>query len=138
MRVSTQPKGAKDPGLKQELVEHAILLNLLTDGRLSGTNNATNAAPTSGTHAQGDYVRNSAASIGKFAGWVFEGSIWHGVGQIGALKNTTANRPNKAFVGLPYDSGWSGYLYFDTTLAAGGKPIWWNGSAWVDATGATV
>lgn len=29
----------------------------------------------------------------------------------------------------------SGFCYFDTTL---GKPIWWNGSAWVDATGATV
>lgn len=28
-----------------------------------------------------------------------------------------------------------GYEYFDTTL---GKPIYWNGTAWVDATGATV
>jgi hypothetical protein len=60
VKVSTQPKGARDPGLKQELVDHAILLNLLTDGRLAGTNNATAAAPTSGTHAQGDVVRNSA------------------------------------------------------------------------------
>ena len=60
MKVSTQPKGAKDPGLKAELVDHAILLNLLTDGRLAGTNNATTAAPTTGTHAQGDVVRNSA------------------------------------------------------------------------------
>lgn len=68
MRVSTQPKGAKDPGLKQELVEHAILLNLLTDGRLSGTNNATNAAPTSGTHAQGDFVRNSTPTEAGTAG----------------------------------------------------------------------
>lgn len=60
MRVSTQPRGVSDPGLKQELVQHATLLNLLTDGRLSGTNNATTAAPTSGTYAQGDFVRNSA------------------------------------------------------------------------------
>ena len=29
----------------------------------------------------------------------------------------------------------AGFQYFDTTL---NKPIWWNGSAWVDATGATV
>lgn len=29
----------------------------------------------------------------------------------------------------------AGYQYFDTTL---GKPIWWNGTAWVDSTGATV
>lgn len=28
-----------------------------------------------------------------------------------------------------------GYYYFDTTL---GKPIWWNGDDWVDATGTTV
>lgn len=28
-----------------------------------------------------------------------------------------------------------GFQYFDTTL---NKPIWWNGSAWIDSTGATV
>lgn len=77
MRVSTQPKGAKDPGLKQELVQHAILINLLTDGRLSGTNNATTAAPTVGANAQGDFVRHSAPTElgtagGKYVvlGWV--------------------------------------------------------------------
>lgn len=31
-----------------------------------------------------------------------------------------------------------GFLYLDTTLDADGKPIWWTGTAWVDATGATV
>ena len=29
----------------------------------------------------------------------------------------------------------TGFMYFDTTL---GKPIWWSGSTWVDATGASV
>lgn len=29
----------------------------------------------------------------------------------------------------------TGYLYFDDNL---GKPIWWNGSSWTDASGATV
>lgn len=38
----------------------------------------------------------------------------------------TENRPGAAI---------SGQMYFDTTLK---KPIWFNGSAWVDATGATV
>ena len=28
-----------------------------------------------------------------------------------------------------------GQPYFDTTL---GKPIWWSGSTWVDATGTAV
>lgn len=31
-----------------------------------------------------------------------------------------------------------GQLYFDTTLAAAGKPIWWIGSGWVDGLGASV
>lgn len=29
-------------------------------------------------------------------------------------------------------------IYFDTTLAAAGKPVFWTGTAWVDATGAVV
>jgi hypothetical protein len=40
------------------------------------------------------------------------------------LTGTTGNRPS-AQVGMEY---------FDTTL---GYPVWWNGSAWIDATGAT-
>ena len=31
-----------------------------------------------------------------------------------------------------------GVTFLDTTLDADGKPIWWNGTAWVDATGAVV
>jgi hypothetical protein len=46
-----------------------------------------------------------------------------------AVKDTTANRPT-----LPLP----GQLYFDTTLDADGKPIWYTGTAWVDATGAVV
>lgn len=30
------------------------------------------------------------------------------------------------------------FVYFDTTLAAAGKPIFWTGTQWVDATGAVV
>jgi hypothetical protein len=29
-------------------------------------------------------------------------------------------------------------IYFDTTLAANGKPTFWTGIGWVDATGAAV
>ena len=39
----------------------------------------------------------------------------------------TADRPTAGLV--------IGLFYFDTTL---GIPIWWDGSNWVDATGATV
>lgn len=39
----------------------------------------------------------------------------------------TSNRPTSdLFIGQPF---------FDTTI---NKPIWWNGSVWIDATGATV
>jgi len=31
-----------------------------------------------------------------------------------------------------------GAMYFDTTLAANGKPIWWTGTIRVDAAGAAV
>ena len=48
---------------------------------------------------------------------------------INALRSsgTTTNRPTKnLFVGR---------TYFDTTL---GKPIWYDGAGWVDATGASA
>ncbi len=51
--------------------------------------------------------------------------------QAGILKNTTANRPSPS-------SQDAGMLYLDTTIDADGKPIWWTGTAWVDATGAIV
>ena len=44
-------------------------------------------------------------------------------------KGTTAQRPAVPCIGL---------LYFDTTLNANGKPIWYTGTNWVDATGAIV
>lgn len=57
-----------DPNLYRELQEHATLLNLMTDGRLAGTNNATTAAPTTGSYAIGDYVRNSTPAEAGSAG----------------------------------------------------------------------
>lgn len=39
----------------------------------------------------------------------------------------TASRPTASVIGQPY---------FDTSLASGrGKPVWWNGTGFVDATG---
>lgn len=59
MKANTQPLVHGGPVLDRELREHAHLINLISDGRLAGTNNATTAAPTTGTHAQGDFVKNS-------------------------------------------------------------------------------
>ena len=46
-----------------------------------------------------------------------------------ASKGTTAQRPANPKIGM---------RYYDTTLLASGKPIEWNGSNWIDMTGATV
>ena len=78
MKASTQPRAAqKDPDLRRELIEHATLLNAMTDGRIVGTHNAATAAPTTGPHARGDFVRNSepaelgvASSMYVVLGWV--------------------------------------------------------------------
>lgn len=46
------------------------------------------------------------------------------------MNGTSANRPTSSIIGQ---------VYFDTTLASGnGKPLWWNGTGFVDATGTYV
>jgi hypothetical protein len=51
--------------------------------------------------------------------------------QFGVSRGTTAQRPAPVAADV-------GLRYLDTTLDADGKPIWWTGTAWVDATGAVV
>ena len=70
--------------------------------------------------SNGSYFSNSAAR-------------WNYVSK-GLRKGSTANRPT-LFVSRSWITLDEGYCYFDTTL---GKPIWWNGTAWVDSTGTTV
>ena len=46
---------------------------------------------------------------------------------ISAIRSgSTSGRPSSPTIG---------YQFFDTTI---GKPIWYNGTSWVDATGTTV
>lgn len=59
MKLNTTPR-VTDPLIARELREHAQQGNALAEGRLAGTYNAQTTAPTTGTHAQGDFVRNSA------------------------------------------------------------------------------
>ena len=47
-----------------------------------------------------------------------------------AGKGITANRPTVPSGGTA--------IYFDTTLAANGKPIFWTGTQWVDSAGTAV
>jgi hypothetical protein len=50
---------------------------------------------------------------------------------LGASCTGPATRPANPFGPLPI-----GALVFDQSLGATGKPIWWDGTQWVDATGA--
>jgi hypothetical protein len=53
------------------------------------------------------------------------------ISQKGIKRDITANRPTVSANDV-------GLMYMDTTLDADGKVIWYNGTAWVDATGAVV
>ena len=147
MKVEESPRiSLNDVGLVRWLRDTAQAINATSEGRMAGSHNAQIMAPTTGTYANGDYIRNSAPARGLYQGWVWifedgeEGdtALWCGVTQIGALSGDTASRPDAAALGLANDLGYAGYMYLDTDLAGDGKPIWWNGFAWVDATGAIV
>lgn len=92
------------------------------------------AAPTTGTWPSGGIQealalsRASPISRRKGAGGA-PGAFY--VDSVAMFSGSTAQRP---VLGAPD----FGVPYFDTTLAAAGKPIWWTGTAWVDANGAVV
>lgn len=86
-----------------------------------------NAAPSSLESLSDTDTTTAPPAAGQALTW--SGSEWmpgDSLPRIGA----TTERPGTA--GLPAGRT---IAYFDTTL---GKPIWWSGSAWVDATGAAV
>lgn len=95
------------------------------------------AIPTTGAWSNGDKVlrTNTNTTNSVVTEWtcVTAGTsgTWAATGWY-TKKDTTANRPT----GLT--SSDAGVQFFDTTLAAAGKPIWWTGTAWVDALGAVV
>ena len=97
-----------------------------------------------GTAAPASYLMGTGAFF-LFGGATTVGSMTDGGSSLGASTNyrfdyirartavvtganATASRPAAATAG-------AGAMFFDTTL---GKPIWCTGTAWVDATGATV
>ena len=45
-------------------------LNALSDGTLNAVTTAQAAAPTTGAHARGDFIRNSQPTAGGVFGWV--------------------------------------------------------------------
>lgn len=91
--------------------------------------------PTGGTYKRGDLIINKFAGLNSATAWVCIGAGTPGTWAPCARpvnRGTTAQRPS----GLAF--GDLGTLYLDNTLNANGKPIWWNGSIWVDSTGASA
>jgi len=91
--------------------------------------------PTLRSWLRGDVVDNAFPAVGGPLGWACTAAgtpgTWMVMGQMGALVGNTASRPTT--------NTFPGMLYFDTTLAASGKPIWLVvGTTWVDATGTVV
>ena len=67
MRLQEKPLLPLDPSrlnvvLDQQFFAIATKVNGLADGRLSQIDNARTSVPTTGTWAQGDFVRNSTPS----------------------------------------------------------------------------
>ncbi len=102
---------------------------------ISGGNSYSGSAIYEAVPTTGIRLYNVCAKLDRTANLSDSGTnklirLWNGVNRdVG--KGTTANRPTPTADDI-------GRLYMDTTLDADGKPIFWNGSAWVDATGATV
>lgn len=92
-------------------------------------------APAAGTAVVGARSVNTAPTIAApVVEWVCTVAgtpgTWRALSWL-VFSGITADRPV-----LPANA--SGVVYLDTTLAADGKPITWNGAAWVDATGVIV
>lgn len=117
----------------------------LTTGDIAQTSSTGNkriirraaSVPTTGTWSAGDKVlrTNVNTTNSVVSEWTCVSGGTQGVWAATAWytgRGTTAQRPT----GLTASD--VGVQYFDNTLAASGKPIWWNGSLWVDATGNPV
>lgn len=75
------------------------------------------------------YIDSDASATVSGAAVAFSAPVFKQIGQAG--RGVTASRPSLG-------ANDYGVTYLDTTLDADGKPIWWNGTAWVDATGTVV
>ena len=99
------------------------------------TQNNTYVGTTYEVSATSGYrVQNKFASLDRAVSLADFGVLktvteWNGY--VRGPKGATASRPT-----IPSDG--VGYLYLDTTLAANGLPIVWNGAAWVNSLGAIV
>jgi hypothetical protein len=93
------------------------------------------AVPTTGAYSAGDKIlRTNPSASAVVTEWTCTTTgtpgSWQATGWI-VTKGLTAARP-------ALTANDAGVQYFDTTLAAAGKPIFWTGTAWVDGLGVVV
>ena len=80
MRINQPQLPHADPGnkwaadltaqLQKTLLAVVTQLNALSDGGINAQTSAATAAPTTGVHAQGDFIRNSKPAASGAFGWV--------------------------------------------------------------------
>lgn len=135
-RFPTPPNAADKVGAFLKLVTNTMSGGKVTLHEFFITEQyESTAIPGSGEWEAGAIARNpSVASSSPVVDWVcaiggtpgtWRARSWH------VRANTTANRPVLTTNDI-------GVQYLDTTLAAAGKLITWNGTAWVDSTGTIV
>lgn len=76
MKINPIPRFViNDPTLQREMRNIATQINNLAEGRIEAIHNAATAAPTSGKHIPGDFIKNSAPAELGAAGskYVIEG-----------------------------------------------------------------
>ena len=76
MKLNQSPRLNADAALIRELREHAQQVNALSEGRMAARYTASTAAPTTGQHAQGDFVHNSAPTVLGTAGSKYTINGW--------------------------------------------------------------
>ncbi|MNQ84332.1 hypothetical protein D3C85_994560 [compost metagenome] len=92
------------------------------------------SAPTVGAWLRGDRIVIRAPFIGGVTEYICTTAGSPGTWRASQWltgRGATAGRPTLS-------ANDTGVTFLDNTLAAGGKIVIWNGTAWVDATGAVV
>ena len=146
--------GSSGQGILKEVSGSVLILHRGTvNGAFSGTLTGFDSGATATFSSSANTGKNFATKKGPFLGdFMYEsrpdqmpflgyvvledlsttGSDTSKFGAVQVIVNgTTAERPQA----LKANDLHRGFQYFDTTL---GRPIWWNGSGWVDATGTTA
>lgn len=128
-----------------------VLDSALISGRWSPDTTATYSLGASNLRWKNAYFSDSFGAWGAFppgskpvvtgmrGGYIAQQSLLTAMTSYGLITNsTTAPTTKGTTASRPSTDLYAGLVYFDTTLAAAGKPVWWTGTQWVDATGTVV